>query len=193
MPCTETFDSYADGAVPPGWVNATAGKLSVTTLDGQKVLTKAPDNTIFKRIRAFIGPVDWSNYTFEADVRGTTQRRQMTDIGITGAALLARALRQLAAAEDRAVGAGNPAVGRGAVRVEGRHLVSPEAARREHARRQGARAWQGVGEPGSPSRPRGRSTRPIRSATTQRRARLVRRRGVRRLSRQPEDHSSANQ
>jgi hypothetical protein len=55
----------------------------VTTLDGQKVLTKAPDNTIFKRIRAFIGPVDWSNYTFEADVRGTTRRRQMTDIGIT--------------------------------------------------------------------------------------------------------------
>jgi len=55
----------------------------VTTLDGQKVLTKAADNTIFKRIRAFIGPVDWSNYTFEADVRGTTKRRQMTDIGIT--------------------------------------------------------------------------------------------------------------
>jgi outer membrane protein assembly factor BamB len=83
LPWTETFDSYADGAVPPGWVNAVAGKFSITTLDGQKVLTKAPDNTIFKRIRAFIGPVDWSNYTFEADVRGTTRRRQMTDIGIT--------------------------------------------------------------------------------------------------------------
>ena len=83
LPWTETFDSYADGAVPPGWINAVAGKFSVTTLDGQKVLTKAADNTIFKRIRAFIGPVDWSNYTFEADVRGTTRRRQMTDIGIT--------------------------------------------------------------------------------------------------------------
>jgi outer membrane protein assembly factor BamB len=83
LPWTETFDSYADGAVPPGWVNAVAGKFSVTTLDGQKVLQKAADNTIFKRIRAFIGPVDWSNYTFEADVRGTTRRRQMTDIGIT--------------------------------------------------------------------------------------------------------------
>jgi outer membrane protein assembly factor BamB len=83
LPWTETFDGYADGAVPPGWVNAVAGKFSVTTLDGQKVLTKAADNTIFKRIRAFIGPVDWSNYTFEADVRGTTRRRQMTDIGIT--------------------------------------------------------------------------------------------------------------
>ena len=83
LPWSETFDAYADGAVPPGWVNAVAGKFSVTTLEGQKVLTKAPDNTIFKRIRAFIGPVDWSNYTFEADVRGTTRRRQMTDIGIT--------------------------------------------------------------------------------------------------------------
>jgi len=83
LPWIETFDSYADGAVPAGWVNAAAGKFSVTTLDGQKVLTKAADNTIFKRIRAFIGPVDWSNYTFEADVRGTTKRRQMTDIGIT--------------------------------------------------------------------------------------------------------------
>ena len=47
------------------------------------MLQKAADNTIFKRIRAFIGPVDWSNYTFEADVRGTTRRRQMADIGIT--------------------------------------------------------------------------------------------------------------
>ena len=83
LPWTETFDSYADGAVPPGWVNAVAGKFTVATLDGQKVLQKAPDNTIFKRTRTFIGPVDWSNYTFEADVRGTTRRRQMTDLGIT--------------------------------------------------------------------------------------------------------------
>jgi outer membrane protein assembly factor BamB len=83
LPWTETFESYADGAVPPGWINAAAGKFSVTTLDGQKVLQKAPDNTIFKRLRAFIGPTDWSNYTFDADVRGTTRRRQMSDLGIT--------------------------------------------------------------------------------------------------------------
>ena len=83
LPWTETFDSHADGAVPAGWINAVAGKFSVTTLDGQKVLQKAADNTIFKRLRAFIGPPDWSNYTIEADVRGTTRRRQMSDIGIT--------------------------------------------------------------------------------------------------------------
>src|SRR2546426_3679811 len=83
LPWTETFDSYADGAVPPGWVNATAGKFSVATLDGQKVLQKAPDESIFQRLRMFMGPVDWSNYTIEADVRVATKRRQMGDIGIT--------------------------------------------------------------------------------------------------------------
>src|SRR5438093_2329918 len=83
LPWTETFESYADGAVPPGWINAAAGKFSVTTLEGQKVLQKAPDATIFKRLRAFIGPADLSNYTFEADVRAPTKRRQMADVGIT--------------------------------------------------------------------------------------------------------------
>jgi len=83
LPWKESFDAYADAAVPAGWVNATAGKVSVTTLDGQKVLQKTPDDTIFMRVRAFIGPVTWSDYTFEADVRASTKRRQMGDLGIT--------------------------------------------------------------------------------------------------------------
>ncbi len=83
LPWKETFESYANAAVPPGWVNAVAGKLAVATLDGQKVLQKPPDDTIFKRVRAFIGPVTWSNYTFEADVRSSERRRQMGDVGIT--------------------------------------------------------------------------------------------------------------
>ena len=84
LPWKETFDSSADGAVPPGWVNAAgAAGLSITTLDGQKVLEKAPRNTLFKRARVFIGPTTWSNYTFEADVRASTRRRQMGDVGIT--------------------------------------------------------------------------------------------------------------
>ncbi len=83
LPWNETFESYADGDVPPGWVNAVAGRISVTTLDGQKVLEKAPVGSIFKRIRTFIGPVEWSNYTFEGDVRASTRRRQMGDVGIT--------------------------------------------------------------------------------------------------------------
>ena len=47
------------------------------------MLQKAADNTIFKRVRMFIGPTNWSNYTFEADVRSNTRRRQMADVGIT--------------------------------------------------------------------------------------------------------------
>ena len=83
LPWMEGFDAYADGAAPPGWVNAVASAVSITTLDGQKVLQKAPLETIFKRSRVFIGPTNWSNYTFEADVRSRTQRRQMANIGIT--------------------------------------------------------------------------------------------------------------
>jgi hypothetical protein len=83
LPMTETFDGYADNAVPAGWINAVAGKFSVATVDGQKVLQKAPDNTLFKRIRMFMGAPDWSNYTVEADVRTPTRRRQQGDVGIT--------------------------------------------------------------------------------------------------------------
>jgi len=83
LPWTETFDEIPDGGAPAGWVNATAGKFTVVALEGQKVLQKAPDDTLFSRIRMFIGPTDWSNYTFEGDVRVNMKRRQMGDIGLT--------------------------------------------------------------------------------------------------------------
>jgi outer membrane protein assembly factor BamB len=82
-PWTETFEGFADGTVPPGWISVTTGRMSVGALDGQKVLVKAPDETIFKRFRAFVGPVEMFNYTVEADVRGTTRRRQMANMGVT--------------------------------------------------------------------------------------------------------------
>jgi outer membrane protein assembly factor BamB len=85
LPWEETFESIAEKTVPPGWVNAggPVGPLAVVTLDGQKVLQKTPTNTLFKRGRVFIGPVEWSNYTMQADVRAPTQRRMMADVGIT--------------------------------------------------------------------------------------------------------------
>jgi outer membrane protein assembly factor BamB len=83
LPWTEDFNSYADGAIPPGWSNTVAGRLVVATLDGQKVLQKEPLDTIFQRGRTFIGPPTWSNYTFQADVRSNERRRQMADVGIT--------------------------------------------------------------------------------------------------------------
>jgi outer membrane protein assembly factor BamB len=83
LPWKEGFDSYADKTAPPGWVNTAGAQLAVTTLNGQKVLQKAPLETLFKRARIFIGPVTMSNYTFEADVQAPTRRRQMGDVGIT--------------------------------------------------------------------------------------------------------------
>jgi hypothetical protein len=85
MPWTETFDSLPEKSAPAGWVNAAGpvGPLVVATLDGQKVLEKTPTNTLFKRGRVFIGPVEWSNYTMQADVRAPTRRRMMADVGIT--------------------------------------------------------------------------------------------------------------
>lgn len=83
LPWTEGFDAYDDGEAPTGWVNTVAGQMSVTTLEGEKVLQKAPLDTLFKRARTFIGPTDWSDYTFEADVRAPTRRRQMADVGLT--------------------------------------------------------------------------------------------------------------
>jgi len=83
LPWNETFDSYAVGSVPPHWVSATTGRFQLSELDGKKVLEKLPNDTLFKRMRVFMGPADWSNYTVEADVRVTEKRRQMGDVGIT--------------------------------------------------------------------------------------------------------------
>src|SRR5688572_11864388 len=85
LPWEETFESMPEKSVPPGWVNAAgpAGPLGVVTLEGQKVLQKTPMNTLFKRGRVFIGPVEWSNYTMQADVSAPTRRRMMADVGVT--------------------------------------------------------------------------------------------------------------
>jgi outer membrane protein assembly factor BamB len=83
LPWEEPFTSYADGAVPAGWVTTVTNRLVVLTLDGEKVLHKEPLDTIFKRARVFFGPTTLSDYTFEADVRAVERRRQMGDVGIT--------------------------------------------------------------------------------------------------------------
>ena len=82
LPWNETFEKYAVGTLPPHWVSAQAGRFQVSLLDGQKLLEKQPTDTLFKRMRVFMGPSDWSNYTVEADIRITEKRRQMGDAGI---------------------------------------------------------------------------------------------------------------
>ena len=83
LPWNETFDSCAVGSVPAHWVSATTvGKFQVTELEGNKVLEKVPTDTLFKRMRVFMGPSDWSNYTVQADIRIPEKKRQMGDAGI---------------------------------------------------------------------------------------------------------------
>jgi hypothetical protein len=83
LPWSEDFSSFEPGKVPPTWVGAVAGTYEVQELEGNKVFAKKPNETLFKRMRLFFGPSDWSNYTVEADVRATERRRQMGDAGIT--------------------------------------------------------------------------------------------------------------
>jgi hypothetical protein len=85
LPWNQTFDAMPEGPPPAGWVNASGppAPMAIVALDGQKVLQKTPTNTLFKRARVFIGPVDWSNYTIQADVRAPERRRMMADVGIT--------------------------------------------------------------------------------------------------------------
>jgi outer membrane protein assembly factor BamB len=83
MPWTEDFEGYADGTLPAGWVNVTAAKFGVTAIGGTRALHKTPDNTLFKRMRLFMGSGRWSNYTVQGDVRTPVMRRQQGDLGIT--------------------------------------------------------------------------------------------------------------
>lgn len=83
MPWEENFESFAPGSIPAEWVSATAGKFRVADLEGQKVLAKPPDETLFRRMRVFFGPNDLQNYTVEADIRAPERRRQMGDAGVT--------------------------------------------------------------------------------------------------------------
>lgn len=83
LPWNETFDSYPLNSAPPHWVGTAAGQYKVVELEGNKVLAKMPNVTLFKRMRIFLGPTDWANYTIEADVRAPEKRRQMGDVGVT--------------------------------------------------------------------------------------------------------------
>ena len=82
LPWDESFESYKAGDVPPHWISAIAGRVQVSELDGKKVIEKLPNDTLFKRIRVFMGPSDWSNYTVETDIRINEKRRQMGDAGV---------------------------------------------------------------------------------------------------------------
>ena len=165
LPWTENFEGFAEGSAPAGWISMVTGKFTVAAIGGQKALHKPPDNTLFKRIRAFMGSTDMVGLHDRGRRADADQAPPAGRHRHHGAALFADPLRNVAASEARAVGAGDDADGHRAVRVETGHVVSPETARREPAEGRGSRARQGLADRRAPSRPNGRSTRPIRSAT----------------------------
>jgi len=70
------------GEAPPGfWVNST-GKFFVRDHGGSRALMKRNDIPLTKRGRLFLGPIDASDYTVEADVLSSERRRQMGDAGV---------------------------------------------------------------------------------------------------------------
>ncbi|HEX8635638.1 MAG TPA: hypothetical protein VF703_15935, partial [Pyrinomonadaceae bacterium] len=82
LPWSENFDAMALDSVPPTWVSTT-GKFAVRELDGGKSLFKiAEGSSLLTRTRAYMGAADLSNYTIEADVRGSERRRQRGDAGV---------------------------------------------------------------------------------------------------------------
>ncbi len=81
IPLSENFESVAVDGVPKYWISA-GGKYSVRQIEGNKVLVKNPNPPAFKRSRSLFSPIDWSNYSTEADVRATEKRRQMGDAGV---------------------------------------------------------------------------------------------------------------
>ena len=164
LPWTEDFESYMDKDAPPGWVNMVAGRFSITTLDGSKVLFKEPNDTLFKRIRIFVGPTNWSNYTFEASVRATERRRQLGDIGITAQrySLVLYGNSQKLKIEPWEPETARTAAADFAWKADTwyRLKLRVENLANGQVRARG-KAWP----TGSPSRPPGRSRRPTRSAT----------------------------
>ena len=79
-PLPWTFDFNAD-KTSPAWWNANA-KGVIGQIDGQNVLVRPRDDTVGRRAKLMMGPVEMSGYTIESDVRGTESRRQRGDIGL---------------------------------------------------------------------------------------------------------------
>ena len=79
LPWSENFNALE--GVPRPWINAT-GKFEIREVDGEKVLVKKADNPFLHRARVYLGPSDWSDYTVQADVLATRQRRQMGHAGV---------------------------------------------------------------------------------------------------------------
>lgn len=74
------FD-FSNGQVPITWVGARYRNI-IREVDGNKVMVKVTTIPKGTRSQSLMGPVDLSNYTIQADVRGATQEGKQPDMGI---------------------------------------------------------------------------------------------------------------
>ncbi|MGH9163100.1 MAG: PQQ-binding-like beta-propeller repeat protein [Vicinamibacteraceae bacterium] len=83
LPWSIDFESQQRPEPPAHWLNAT-GKFRFIMRDvaGSRVLFREANDAVARRVRAYLGPPDWSDYTVEADVRTSEQRRRMGDVGL---------------------------------------------------------------------------------------------------------------
>lgn len=84
LPVEIDFENVEPGKTPAGWIGATPVKFTVAEKDGSRVLMKKGDNSRFMLAECFFGLPSWSGYTLQADVLGTSKRRQLPNIGLIG-------------------------------------------------------------------------------------------------------------
>ncbi|MFQ5528200.1 MAG: PQQ-binding-like beta-propeller repeat protein [Thermoanaerobaculia bacterium] len=81
LPLEEDFESTEPGS-RPSYMMAYLARFAVADLDGNRVLTKGPSPIKIHRHITFLGHRDETDYTIEADIMGTKDRRRMPDIGL---------------------------------------------------------------------------------------------------------------
>ena len=156
-------------------------RCSIATLDGSKVLFKEPNDTLFKRIRFFVGPTQLVQLHVRSQRAATERRRQLGDIGITAQRY---SLVLYGNSQKLKIEPWEPETARTATADfawKAGHVVSVETAGRESGQRAGAGARQGMG--GRSARAGGvgdRQDRPDRQS--RRRTGAVHRRAVRRAT-----------
>ena len=143
LPFEETFDGFTAEAPPAPWINTT-GKFDVKDLEGGKVLQRREDNTLTRRARVFFGTADMSDYTVEMDVRTVERRRQQGDVGVIAQRYVVVLFGNSQRVELQPWQPVVKMTASAPFAVEGRHVVPRQARGAEPARRQDARARQGV-------------------------------------------------
>ena len=81
LPFEEDFESIEAGS-RPSYMMAYLAVWAVDDLDGNKVMAKGPSPIKIHRHITFLGHPDDADYTIEADIMGTRDRRKMPDIGL---------------------------------------------------------------------------------------------------------------